>query len=677
LASGEGSIIPGMSNKNAQRAAALLETGLQRLQEGQIVQARLLCEQALKLAPRQPDALHLLGVIALQSGEHAAAIEPLQQAVAMRPDQSDYQANVAYAYVGLKRYAEALAAFERAARLDPADPELQLGLGSCYGMLGEAAKAEAVFRRLVARHPGYPLGWLNLANALRDQERYEEAREQYVRVTQLAPQLAEAQCNLGIALHKLGRFEEAEQSFQACFARHPDFTPAYVSRAITLNSLRRHEEAEASCRQALAREPGQKNAWPVLGKALAGQRRWGEALQCFERAVKEYPESSDALGDLGDALAHAGRVGEALAALDRACAMENVPSFARFFRATTLFSVGRMAEGAVEYLGRHERSTFSERHPDRSLAWELPRDLQGREVCLLGEQGIGDELFFLRYAPQLRARGGRIRYYGNPKIAGILARSPELLESANPNTGAYAPADHTIMVGDLPYLLSQLEASPYRMRSAGAAMAMPIPWNCRVYWPELPPPLALKPLPERVATVSGRLGRLGPPPYMGLTWRAGTGPQEQRGHVWFLFKEIPLERFATALRGFEGTFLSLQRRPQAGETERVATLLGRTVHDLSAANEDLEEMLALLAVLDDYVGVSNTNMHLRAATGRTAKVLVPWPAEWRWMAVGDESPWFPGFTVYRQKLNGDWSPGLEHLAHDLQRGFGRGKYPPQ
>ena len=631
-----------------------------------MVQARLLCEQALKLTPRHPDALHLLGVIALQSGEHAAAVEPLQQAVAIRPDHPEYQANIAYAYVGLKRYQEAAASFEHAARLAPHDPEFQLGIGNCLALLGRTAEAEAAFRRLVAQHPEYALGWFNLANALKDQKRYEEARELYVRTTQIAPQLAEAYCNLGIALHKLARFEEAEHSFRICVARKPDLVPAYVSLATTLNSLRRHAEAEAWCREALAREPGEKNAWPILGKALLGQRRWHEALQCFERAVTEFPENSDALGDLGDALAHVGRIGEALDALDRACALPNVSSFARFFKAITLFSVGRITEGAVEYPGRHVRSTFVERHPDRPLASELPRDLQGQEVCLLGEQGIGDELFFLRYAPQLKARGGRIHHYGDPKIAGILARSAELLESANPNTGAFGPADHTIMVGDLPYLLAQAETSPYRPRIAGgAALAMPVPWHCRAYWPELPPPLPLQPLPERVATITERLARLGTPPYIGLTWRSGTGPQEQRGHVWSLFKEIPLEPFATALRGIEGTFLSLQRRPQAGETERVATLLGRPLHDLSAANEDLEEMLALLAVLDDYIGVSNTNMHLRAGTGKTAKVLMPWPAEWRWMTVGDESPWFPGFRVYRQKPGAHWSEALGRLRGDL------------
>ena len=75
-------------------------------------------------------------------------------------------------------------------------------------------------------------------------------------------------------------------------------------------------------------------------------------------------------------------------------------------------------------------------------------------------------------------------------------------------------------------------------------------------------------------------------------------------------------------------------------------------------------MLALLALIDDYVGVSNTNMHLRAAAGKTARVLVPCPAEWRWMASGS-SPWFPGFGIYRQALNGRWEDALTALRRDI------------
>ena len=58
------------------------------------------------------------------------------------------------------------------------------------------------------------------------------------------------------------------------------------------------------------------------------------------------------------------------------------------------------------------------------------------------------------------------------------------------------------------------------------------------------------------------------------------------------------------------------------------------MHDLSALNDDLPEILAMLSVVEEYVCVSNTNVHLLAGIGRSARVLVPYPAEWRWMSRG-------------------------------------------
>jgi hypothetical protein len=58
-------------------------------------------------------------------------------------------------------------------------------------------------------------------------------------------------------------------------------------------------------------------------------------------------------------------------------------------------------------------------------------------------------------------------------------------------------------------------------------------------------------------------------------------------------------------------------------------------------------------------------MHLRAGVDRTSRVLVPCPPDWRWMASGERSPWFPGCGVYRQENSGDWSKALARLAGDI------------
>ena len=69
-----------------------------------------------------------------------------------------------------------------------------------------------------------------------------------------------------------------------------------------------------------------------------------------------------------------------------------------------------------------------------------------------------------------------------------------------------------------------------------------------------------------------------------------------------------------------GTLINLQR----GLNMRNSTIWDKPhgqVLGVIGDNTDLETMLAVMACLDEYIGVSNTNMHLRAAVGK-------WAASW-------------------------------------------------
>jgi hypothetical protein len=121
------------------------------------------------------------------------------------------------------------------------------------------------------------------------------------------------------------------------------------------------------------------------------------------------------------------------------------------------------------------------------------------------------------------------------------------------------------------------------------------------------------------------------------------------------------------LRAVPGTIVSLQRGVAPGELDALAAHAGRPAFDAQAVNEDLGAMLGLLARLDEYVGVSSTNVHLRAGLGGSARILVPMPPEWRYGRAGAASPWFPGFTLYREAPGGGWAGAMRDLAADLQR----------
>jgi hypothetical protein len=253
------------------------------------------------------------------------------------------------------------------------------------------------------------------------------------------------------------------------------------------------------------------------------------------------------------------------------------------------------------------------------------------------EQGIGDDLFFLRFVRYLRERGARVVGTITPRLLEMVGRSGSL-EACEPAAERIPPAADYRLLGDLPYLLE--------------AHCLAIPRAVR-----------FDPLPARVAEIVAQLQGLARP-LIGLTWRAGTGPET--GDRNALFKEVPFADFVTLTERLPGTLLVLQRQPKAGEVASLASACGARVMDYSALNTDLEAMHALLSLIDDYVGVSNTNMHLRAALGRSARVLVSRWVEFRWMAAGAESPWFPGFAVYRQGDKGDWAQALEAIVADVR-----------
>jgi hypothetical protein len=257
----------------------------------------------------------------------------------------------------------------------------------------------------------------------------------------------------------------------------------------------------------------------------------------------------------------------------------------------------------------------------------------------MSEQGLGDVLFFLRFAEPLIKAGALLVLQTPGKIASLLERSGEFSEIVVGGPDVPLVSAPYILICDLPLLTGTLTPLPA--------------------WPVLP-------LPELRSKWAGIIREFGPPPYVGLTWRAGVEKAGlpdfgHRRDPWF--KEIDAVSLARAAIGAGATLVALQRNPRPGEIASISSALNRQIHDLTALNDDLEAMTAVLSLLDDYVGVSNTNMHLLAGLGKCkARVLVTYPPHFCWMSEGDSSPWFPGFEVYRQDSEGGWSAALTSLT---------------
>jgi Flp pilus assembly protein TadD len=531
--------------------AGLLRAAMEHHQAGRLAQAEAIYRQMLDLAPDNPDALHLLGLIAHQVGKIEIAVDLISRAIRVKPSASMHY---------------------------------------------------------------------NLGVSLQAEGKLDDAITSYRKALAIEHNDAEVVNNLGTALQTQGRLDAAIESFRRALSIKPNYAEAHGNLGVALQAQGDLDAAIASLRRAIAIKPDDAGAYSNLGVALLAQGTLDSAAESLRRALTIKPDEADTHYNLSH----------------------------------VLLLRGELREGWREYEWRvssQSGGTYlaDPRDPSRMLprpSTSRPLDLKGKRILLVREQGIGDELFFLRFARAAQQRGAWVAYLPSTKIATIVQRAPGL-DAIVHATDLPANLDQIFLVGELPLILAADRLD------------------------DLPPALPLTVRPERRAAIRSRLAALGRGPLLGVTWRAGTERQPgQRKPL--LFKETDCSLLGHALAPWPGPVLILQRHPRAEEIEIFTRALGRPAHDLSDLNENLEDMLALLAELDDYVGVSNTNMHLLAGLGKTARVLIQNPPEWRWLNEGSESPWFPGFTLYRQQQTGQppaasWSDPLARLTTDLAR----------
>ncbi len=461
----------------------------------------------------------------------------------------------------------------------------------------------------------------NLGQALRNAGRLGEAIDAFTRAAQADQAFADPLNHLGAISASTGRHEEAKEYYLQALARRPDYAQAYFNLALAEQALSDREASVAAYRQAIACHSTYAAAYNNLGVLLSDLGRAEEAEAILRDGIKACGNSPELLTSLGTCLSGQGKFGPAKDAYAGALALDSEFQETRWNLAMLQVASGDCEQGWANY--RFRPSVERDKHPMPQAPW--PGDMSGRRVEIQAEQGLGDELFFLRFVQALTARGAEVRYVADPKIAKLLADQDDLR--------AVGEATDVISLADLPYLLGSREA---------------------------PPSIQLTPEPDRLAKLRDRLKAAGSAPYIGITYRAG------RRIDGALFKEVGINETGNALRDAPGTLINLQRDPEEGEVAALAEAAGRDVADFTDLNDDLADMLALVGLLDDYVGVSNTNMHLRAAAGLPARVLVTHPGEYRWTLEDIVSPWFPGFTLYRESPGTGWANPLQQLVHDLK-----------
>jgi tetratricopeptide (TPR) repeat protein len=438
----------------------------------------------------------------------------------------------------------------------------------------------------------------NLGNALRALKRRSEAMQSYRRAVELDPSMATAHFALGLLEYDNADYAGAAKCFQAAIALAPNMAQAHTHLANSLFQMDRLEEAIDSYRRAIALDPNDATAHSNLGLALQDLGSVDEGIECSQRAIALKPDFPAGHNHLG------------LALLLKGDFEAGLPHHEWRWQVKNLRIGGR----------RFARP-----------AWH-GEPLNGDRILLHAEQGAGDTLQFLRYAPLVAARGGRV----------FVEVPPELKRIAMSVKGI----EQVIALGETLPAFDQ---------------------HC----PLLSLPLAFG---TTVATIPGDAPYLAVPEPLLADWRArlADSASPRVGLIWAGKAEHRCDRARSIglaalapLAATGATFYSLQKGLPAAQAKTPPA--GMVLHDLGAEFSDFADTAAAMSALDLIISVDTSPAHLAGAIGKPVWLLLAHAPDWRWLLEREDSPWYPTARLFRQNKRGDWAPVIARVVAELKR----------
>ncbi len=470
------------------------------------------------------------------------------------------------------------------------------------------ADAEACLRESLRLKPDDADTLNNLGTAIWEQGRSAEAMAYYLRAYQFKPKDFSILNNLGIVLWDQNKPDRAAAYYRRALEVWPDSFDARMNLGVALSDLGIFDEALEWMRSSLKIRPDSHDAWDNVGMTLARMGNWDEAMACYDRSIELQP-------DFGEAHRN---------------------------RALGWLTLGDLGRGFIEAEWR-----FRCRCPP-GFSFLRPRwtgeDLHGQTILLHYEQGLGDTLQFIRFAPLVKARGGRVWVFCQGPMMRLIALCPAVErvfdgETPIPDFQVHAPLMSVPAIAGT--TLETLPSKPYLAADQGTL----------VKW---------RPILEKALGVED----LSKVYKIGVAWQ---GNPDNRIDRWRSFPLVQLAPLATQ----PGVRLvSLQK---GSGTEQIRALAGQfAVTELDpfmAGGTDRRDFLdtaAIMQLMDVIVCPETAVAHLAGALGVRTWLALSYVGDWRWMTKRDDSPWYPSMRLFRQRTMNQWDDVFHDMADALR-----------
>ena len=355
------------------------------------------------------------------------------------------------------------------------------------------------------------------------------------------------------------------------------------------------------------------------------------ALACYAQAFVQDPDHTGAFNNYGNVMREMGWPDRAQPFLEHAIRLDPASETARFNLAVCYLLQGNYQQGWPAYEDRWNYQHLKGTLPNFPQPKWTGQELANKTILVIGEQGLGDTIQFVRFCTDLVRKGAQVVLVVDAGLVSLFGSSPGMQVLAFDQE--LPGFDYWIPVMSLPGLL-------------GTTLT------------NLDSPLNY--LAINSAALTAWQQRLGPRRRLrvGVSWSG-------RKDTWIhQHKSVPFGQIVNMIQACpDYQWVNLQIDCDEKESQILQEL---GVSTYPGTISCMADSAALIMCMDVVISVDTAVSHLAAALGKSTWIMLnQYGQDWRWLLNRSDSPWYPSAKLFRQPTMGNWGPVITQITRQL------------
>lgn len=288
------------------------------------VNARLDCNEAIRIESKNPWAYLMRGLIAAEKGDLKNAIVDFEKTTRLDARIAQARAGLAHCHFIGQEYGKAFAELDEAIRRNPHDLTAHVLRGRIWEQKGDREKALREFDEAVRLDPKSAVARAARAEYYGSRQEFERAMADANEAIRLDPTdgLGIAYVTRARIASQMGDLDKAIADLNEAIRLDPKDVEPFFDRALCFLDRNDLEKALSDVSQALRLDPNNADALHVRGEIFMLKGDSASALVDLDKSIQANPRSADALVTRATALISQGKLKDALRDLDKALEIE-------------------------------------------------------------------------------------------------------------------------------------------------------------------------------------------------------------------------------------------------------------------------------------------------------------------------------------------------------------------